>query len=85
MLWPGVKERVAALSVAERLGSDTEAASEMVPLRPRLFKVMVEDLLPPDGIVRFVGFAEIVKSEETVSGKASFLVIPPPVPVIVSV
>ncbi len=85
LLWPGVKDRVAALRVAVRTGSDTEAATEMLPLRPRLFRVMVEDLLPPEGIVRLVGFAEIVKSLVMISGSVSFLVIPPPVPVTVRV
>ena len=85
LLCPGVKERLAALSVAVRLESDTEAASAMLPLRPRLFKVMVEDLLLPEGIVRLVGFAEIVTSLVMISGSVSLLVIPPPVPVTVRV
>src|SRR6266705_5079556 len=80
---PGVKERTVALSVAVRLGSETDADSVMLPLSPRPFSVMVEDLLLPLGIIRLVGFAEIVKPLVIVRGSASFLVIPPPVPVTV--
>jgi len=84
-VWPGVKGRMVALSVAVRLGSETDVDSVMLPLSPRLFSVMVEGLLLPVGIVRLVGFAEIVKSLVIVRDSASFLVIPPPVPVTVRV
>src|SRR5437867_2413843 len=82
---PVVMERTVVLSLAVRLGSETDADSVMFPLSPRLFSEMVEDLLLPVGIVRLVGFAEIVKPLVIVRGSASFLVIPPPVPVTVRV
>ena len=83
LVWPGVKESSVALSDAERLGSDVEAESVMFPFRPRLFSVIVDDLLLPDETVRLVGLGEIVKSLAMIRGSVSFLVMPPPVPVMV--
>jgi len=85
LLCPGVNARVEALRVAVTLGSEAEAVSTMLPLSPRLFSVMVDALLVPTGVVMLVGFDEIVKSLVIMRGSDSFLVIPPPVPVIVSV
>ncbi len=74
-----------ALSVTERLGSDAEAERTMLPLSPRLVTLVVDDLLLPDGVVRLVGLTVMVKSLAMIRGSASFLVMPPPVPVIVRV
>ena len=68
-----------------RLGLETEAERMIVPWNPRLFRLIVDDFEPPDAIVRLVGFAEIVKPLVMVKVRPSFLVMPPPVPVTVSV
>ncbi len=72
------------LIVAVSPGAETEVESVMLPLRPRLFRLIVDDLDVPETIVRLVGFAEIVKSLVMVRVKVVFLVAPPPVPVMVS-
>jgi len=79
-----VNERVVGLIVAVSPGAETEVESVMLPLRPRLFRLIVDDLDVPETIVRLVGFAEIVKSLVMVRVKVVFLVAPPPVPVMVS-
>ncbi len=68
-----------------RPAGEAVAESVMLPLRPRLFRLIVDDFELPATIFRLVGFAETVKPLVIVSVRASFLVIPPPVPVIVSV
>ena len=72
------------LIVAVSPGAETEVESVMLPLRPRLFRLIVDDFEVPETIVRLVGFAEIVKSLVMVRVKVVFLVAPPPVPVMVS-
>ena len=72
------------LIVAVNPGAETEVESVMLPLRPRLFRLIVDDFEVPERIVRLVGFAEIVKSLVMVRVKVVFLVAPPPVPVMVS-
>ncbi len=65
--------------------AETEVESVMLPLRPRLFRLIVDDLEVPETIVRLVGFAEIVKPLVMVRVKVTFRVMPPPVPVMVKV
>ena len=80
-----MNERVVGLIVAVSPGAETEVASVMLPLRPRLFRLIVDDLEVPEMIVRLVGFAEIVKPLVMVRVKVTFRVMLPPVPVTVNV
>ena len=74
-----------ALIVALSPGSEKEVESVMLPLRPRLFRLIVDDFEMPETIVKLIGFAKIVKPLVTVRVKVTFRVMPPPVPVTVNV
>ena len=73
------------LTVAVMPGAETEVESVMLPFSPRLFRLIVEVFELPETIFRLVELAEIVKSLVMVRIKPSFLVMPPPIPVTVSV